>query len=247
MIRYAILTEQGNREYQEDSVFVCQENGRQLFLVADGLGGHGNGKEASHTIAECAGKLFGEEEDNDKLIQRIFLEGNQQLIKKQGEMGNFHTMKTTCVLAVVDHGVIRIAHAGDSRGYLFQKRRVLFQTLDHSVPQMLVQSGEIREKEIRKHPDRNKLLRVLGEREKEVKYTVSPALSRENIDALLLCSDGFWEYITETYMLKYLRRAKNVKEWLDAMKLHIHKAGRKEKRDNCSAIGVWFDKEKIWL
>ena len=246
MIRYAILNDQGDREYQEVTVFVCQSKGRQLFLVADGLGGHGHGKDASQTMADCAGSFFKTESDNDVLIRKIFQDGNTELVKKQNMLNNFQTMKTTCVLAVVDHGVIRIAHVGDSRGYLFQKRKVLYQTLDHSVPQMLAQSGEITERQIRKHPDRNKLLRVLREKDQEIKYAASPAVSRRNIDAMLLCTDGFWEYITETYMLKYLRKANSVREWIFYMKKHIQKAGRNENRDNCSAIGVWFDREKLW-
>ena len=58
--------------------------------------------------------------------------------------------------------------------YIFRQNRIVYQTLDHSVPQMLVASGEIRPEEIRGHSDRNRLLRVLGDRDRRVRYQESP-------------------------------------------------------------------------
>ena len=84
--------------------------------------------------------------------------------------------------------------------YIFRQNRIVYQTLDHSVPQMLVASGEIRPEEIRGHSDRNRLLRVLGDRDRSVKYQESPPWDWMPGDKILLCTDGFWEYVKEPEM-----------------------------------------------
>lgn len=70
-------------------------------------------------------------------------------------------------------------HVGDSRLYYFKNGKIVKRTLDHSVPQMLVARGEIDEKEIRHHPDRNRLVRVMGMEWDEPKYQVSEPMPEE--------------------------------------------------------------------
>jgi len=76
-------------------------------------------------------------------------------------------------------------------------------TLDHSVPQLLVKSGRIKEKEIRKHPDRNRLLKVMGVVWASPEYEKSRVITLNGKEAFLLCSDGFWELIEEKKMARY--------------------------------------------
>ena len=78
-------------------------------------------------------------------------------------------------------------------------------TIDHSIPQMLALAGEIKEKEIRRHPDRNKLLRVVGTDWENPQYEISEDVEKTGGEAFLLCSDGFWENITEKEMVKCLK------------------------------------------
>ena len=95
-------------------------------------------------------------------------------------------------------------HVGDSRLYYFKNGRIVKRTLDHSVPQMLVAAGEIDEKEIRHHPDRNRLVRVMGMEWDEPKYQVSEPMPEEPGQAFLLCSDGFWENIEEEQIIEFV-------------------------------------------
>ena len=71
-------------------------------------------------------------------------------------------MKTTVVVLHIKNKNARWAHVGDSRLYFFKNKKLIERTLDHSVPQNLVVCKEIKEKDIRYHADRNRLLRVLG-------------------------------------------------------------------------------------
>ena len=125
--------------------------------------------------------------------------------------------------------------------YIFRQNRIVYQTLDHSVPQMLVASGEIRPEEIRGHSDRNRLLRVLGDRDRSVKYQESPPWDWMPGDKILLCTEGFWEYVKEPEMERDLENSEGPREWLLRMKKRVRRRGFFEKQDNYSAIGIWAD------
>ena len=114
-------------------------------------------------------------------------------------------------------------------------------TLDHSVPQMLVAAGQIKEKQIRNHPDRNRLLRVLGIDWDTPKYQIADAIAREKNQAFLLCSDGFWELIEEKKMQHCLKKAKTPEQWLKLMEEIVLKNGQGKNMDNYSAVALWLD------
>ena len=104
---------------------------------------------------------------------------------------------------------------------------------------MLVAAGEIDEKEIRHHPDRNRLVRVMGMEWDEPKYQVSEPMPEELGQAFLLCSDGFWENIEEEQMEACLEKYANPPEWLERMEKIVVKNGRGTNMDNYSAIVVF--------
>ena len=105
-------------------------------------------------------------------------------------------MRTTAVVLCTEGNRGTALHIGDSRFYHFRNGKIISQTKDHSVPQMLAMAGEISEHEIRRHPDRNRLLRALGDENEEVRFVRSDFEIKEG-DAFLLCSDGFWEEVEE--------------------------------------------------
>ena len=148
-------------------------------------------------------------------------------------------LKTTAVALTIYEDKAVWAHVGDSRLYVFNKNKVVKHTLDHSVPQMLVFAGEIKDKHIRNHPDRNRLLKVMGARDTELKYDISEVTDLKDCQAFLLCSDGFWENIIERKMCKFLRKSKSVEQWLQLMVDEVKKNGMGDNMDNNSAIAVW--------
>ena len=134
-------------------------------------------------------------------------------------------MKTTCtVLMIGENGIFR-GHVGDSRIYYFRNGKMEDRTLDHSVPQLLAQAGRIREKDIRHHPDRNRLLRVMGIEWDEPRFELADTLEKGKRQAFLLCSDGFWELVDEKKMMACLKKADSPETWLRQMEQIVLKNG----------------------
>ena len=113
-------------------------------------------------------------------------------------------------------------------------------TLDHSVPQMMVSRGDLREKDIRKHEDRNRLLRVMGAEWDSPKYQMTGPVRVTRHTSFLLCSDGFWELIDEKMMCRTLKKAGSAREWLGVMEKIVLENGRGTNMDNYSAIAVFI-------
>ena len=150
-------------------------------------------------------------------------------------------MKTTAVCLVTDRRNAYIGHVGDSRLYVFQHDKVSFRTKDHSIVQMMASMGEIRDEEIRNHPDRNTLLRVMGIEWEKPQYEIEPVIPLRKCQAFLLCSDGFWELITEDQMCNMLSESKSASRWLDSMVRIVKENGKDKEMDNNSAIAVWVE------
>ena len=239
---YSFITDIGSRRANEDYIG-CFENGaNRCFVVCDGLGGHGMGDAASRLVVDVFEDQFKKSDDMKSFLPNAFTAAQQILLSEQVERNAVRKMKTTCVALVTDEKNAYIGHVGDSRLYVFQKNKVKFRTLDHSIPQMLVLSKEIKENEIRNHPDRNMLLRVMGIGWDKPMYEIEPHKKMKKCQAFLLCSDGFWELIEEDEMCSLLQNASSVKEWLDQMKQMVIRNGEGKNMDNYSAIAIWNTK-----
>ena len=162
-MQYAIFSKKGNREYNEDYVMHRQDNNRFCFVLAEGLGGHGKGDLASKCVCESVLEDF-ENRDEEFNLEKAIQNAQIKLLNCQQEMNCVTGMKTTIVILYIEKDYAQWAHIGDSRLYLWDKWRMVDRTYDHSVPQMLVYAKEIKEKEIRFHEDRNRLLRAMGNR-----------------------------------------------------------------------------------
>lgn len=246
---YSTFSEIGDRIENEDSVGVHIGKTYQAFFLADGLGGHGSGKEASESVIRHGIELMETMENNPEsektidvnlYLAQMFTEGHEILKAKQKEEGNLQSMRTTFNVFLTDGKNGWLAHIGDSRIYVFERGEYKFRTLDHSVPQILALAGEIADGEIRHHPDRNRLLRCMGDTADTIKYEIHDPIPIRKGTAILMCSDGFWEAVTEEQMLGTLWSSGNVKNWLCRMKKKVEKTKKKREQDNYSAIGIWF-------
>ena len=236
MITYSVITDKGERKINEDYTGVVELPDRYVFLLADGLGGHGNGDYASRFVVERIKTLL--MEDSGRSIEECIQDSQDRLLEEQKRLKAENSMKTT-ITALDVHGTsARFFHVGDSRIYYFRKKKYEMRSMDHSVPQMLYMSGRIREKDIRHHEDRSKLIKVMGMPWNAPKYDVSKKIQCKEKDAFLLCSDGFWELVEEKTMSKLLKRSASPKEWLAAMQQEILKNGTGTNMDNYSAIAV---------
>lgn len=231
-IAYSEYTDVGGRKNNEDSLTVAVGEQGYLFVVADGLGGHDNGEEASAIAAESIKYSF-EREGAAFDPERAIVRANELILKKQAEEKS--SMKTTVTLAWVGEHRTYLAHVGDSRIYAFDGERIVYQSLDHSVSQMAVTAGEIRPTELRSHSDRNKLTRALGVSEDVRPYVYM--LDNSEYTGLLLCSDGFWEYVYEEEMLASVKSSEEPRKWIDELR-KLHDGRARGGHDNNTAIAV---------
>lgn len=236
-ITYDTYTDNGGRPVNEDSADVFKHNDANLFVVCDGLGGHGKGDTASQLVVRELGEYFksckGTKDFTDNAINMV----HQKLLEEQKASGCDNKMKTTAVALVIERNKAVIVNIGDSRCYIFRDGNVYSKTMDQSVPQMLVNYGDIEEHEIRNHPDRNRLIYALGGELKGNEAKVTEFDIRDG-DFFLLCTDGFWELITEFEMTAFLTVDRSPKEWLADMVKLVAKNGKTREMDNYTAIAV---------
>lgn len=241
-IDYALLTKQGNRLYNEDSVLAMPSVIPATFAVADGLGGHGFGNIASAMVVATVKEMVAVSKElttstPEEAIANLFREAQNRICQKKKNAG-YGDMMTTMVLLQIGEQ-ISWGHVGDSRLYYFQNGELATQTLDHSVPQILVYMGEIEPAEIRHHPDRNRLLRAMGkEWERGDEFSIGETIKAESGQSFLLCSDGFWEYIVEEDMVSCLQQSGNAEEWMQRMEKIVMENGKGQNMDNYSAIAI---------
>ncbi len=234
-ISISYFSSAGGRAENEDTVCVNEFNNGLAAVVADGLGGHKEGKLAS----ELAVKIISSELiSSNKTIEDIKIaidKANSEIINsKKGS-----DMCTTVAMVCIDKLKAIAAHVGDSRVYQFRDSDIIYQSVDHSVSQMAVSVGEIQKSEIRGHEDRNKLLRALGN-----SYKHDPYLKELDViegDGFLVCSDGFWELLLEDEMSASFCNSSNAGEWLDAMRLYVDRRIT-EKSDNNTAVAIMVGK-----
>jgi serine/threonine protein phosphatase PrpC len=195
----------------EDSLFVAQgvmhslyasPKPFALFMVADGMGGHVNGQEASQLavqslVEDVYASLFSEQMTPDAFLS-LLVKGvryaNQAVYQRNQEHGT--DMGTTMTVTLVNDSTAYVAHVGDSRAYLYHEPAGLSQiTRDHSIVASLVTAGIIQPDDIYTHPMRNHIYRSLGE--KPTVEVDTFVVSLTDGDTLLLCSDGLWEMVRD--------------------------------------------------
>jgi len=244
MITWKLLTDKGMRDHNEDMIGSRQIGNRYCFVLADGLGGHGKGEVASRLVVNEILAEFETYATAEEFLKRALLRAQTALRQEQEAMNCSSEMKTTVVCLVVDEKQMQWAFCGDSRLYYIYKNKIRQRTIDHSVPQVLALSKQIKEKDIRFHEDRNRLLRVLGTEDNgKQMFEIMPPVARKGKQKFLMCSDGFWEYIFEKDMEKLLKTSKTSEEWIQQMQKAVLENGRGHDMDNYSAIAVWVDEK----
>ena len=231
--RYAAVTDVGKREINEDSLLTMEGRYGLTGALADGLGGQGFGDVASQIAVEAAGEqLKGWFPVGKRRMTACVEEANRRVRRKQNEQSV--PMMTTLSLLRTNGPYVHIAHVGDTRIYWFRDERILYQSTDHSVTQMMVTCGELSPEQVRGHASRNLLTRAIGYRA-EVQAEHYRGRARCG-DRLLLCTDGFWEWVLEADMVA-CARGKTAQEWLNGMCALIAQRFDEE-ADNYSAIAI---------
>jgi serine/threonine protein phosphatase PrpC len=196
----------------EDSLIALQGNSIRneqvqpfgLFAVADGMGGHADGQEASRIAIEALSEVIlpvmlnntQDEEQFSELLAEGVHEANLALYQYNKQQGPAAFMGTTLTAALIIGSTAYIVNVGDSRTYLYRRAEGLCQiTRDHSVVARLVEEKVISPHEIYAHPKRNEIYRCLGELASVQADLFTVPLQDD--DMLLLCSDGVWEMVRD--------------------------------------------------
>lgn len=189
----------GGRQKQEDGVvaFRSADGSSALGVLADGLGGHGDGDLASGLVVAMAQDFWNEisgnaGRDGAALLGGFVEAANAAVVALQRERDT--AARTTVCCALARHGEVDIASVGDSRAYLFSQGAVTRLTRDHSVTEMLLATGAISEDGMRAHPDSSRLTQSLGSEAAPRPFTVRRTVRRG--EAILLCSDGLWQALS---------------------------------------------------
>ena len=219
-ITYKDLTDVGRkRKGNEDSLFVNPE--QNLFVVADGMGGHAAGEVASQIAVDSINEFVcltgGDEEitwpfgldesisyDGNRLKTAIRY-ANKKVLEATKERSEYEGMATTVAAVLVDGDTANLGHVGDSRIYLHRSGETSLLTNDHSWVNEQVVSGVISADQARTHPLRNVVTRALGGK---VDLLVDmQAHKMQAGDILLLCSDGLTTMLPDEEITQILEEA----------------------------------------
>ncbi len=238
MIKYASYSDIGGRDVNQDTVMIREENNALCAVLADGLGGYGGGQKASGAAARaiCGGWRPGASPGE---LVKLTKQAHSLILDMQSK--DCYMKTTVVVLSCSDKNNISYAYSGDSRLYHFANGDLKWQSLDHSASQIAVLLGSIEQKDIRFHEDRSRILRALG-LEGSTDADSGTLTAEKGLNAFLLCSDGFWEYIYEDEMAEQLRSSVSPDDWL--AKMRALRTGRAPANcDNNSAAAVWINNE----
>lgn len=229
----------GDKETNEDSQDFYIDKGNFFALVADGVGSHGRGDEASKTAVEVLKKFLIDNMQgiSEEMIRQALEKANMEIISKQSKSSEMKT--TICVVAYFNNDLY-FAHLGDSRIYLFKDGEISHISRDHSVARFHYDIGEISFEEIRGHIDRNRVTKALGG-DDEISPTIKKIenVSLTNGDAILICTDGFWAEVLEDEMTIALSKTDSAKQWLENM-AEIAKNKESKDKDNLTATAIRF-------
>lgn len=180
------------RKLNQDYVFASREpvgNLPNLFVVADGMGGHNAGDYASsHAVQILVDEIQKDADFNPiRVIRHAIETANTEIIEQAQSDARYKGMGTTMVVSTIVGHYAYVANVGDSRLYIIQDG-IHQVTKDHSLVQEMVRIGELQPEEARNHPDKNIITRALGaERTVDIDFF---DMKLEPESTILMCSDG---------------------------------------------------------
>lgn len=204
---------------------------RQLFVLADGMGGHAAGEVAAQEtvrkICEWAKEIpFNPLPNINELIEDLeeaIKKTNEWVFKMASEEKNMAGMGTTLCLAWIIRDTLIAAHVGDSRLYRIRKGRLTLLTVDHSLRNDLLNRGEIDETEAQTFPYKNVITRAIG-----TSPTVTPEIHTSEVekgDLYFLCSDGLSDPLNDTLMQDLIEETASLEEAANSLITAVKKAG----------------------
>ncbi len=229
-MEFFYITDSGKvRDHNEDSVTIVKNNNNEyLLLVADGMGGHRAGEIASSIAITHLGKRFkelssiGTKEEAINWLKDTVSEANILICKYAEQNPTSLGMGTTLVLCLKTDEYLLFGNIGDSSGFVFKNKKLHKITVDHTLVNLLVNSGELSEEEAKDHPKKNVLMRALGATTK-VEMDIFDV--EVDIDGVLLCSDGLTNMLDDDQISRVLNEKSTLEDKLNKMILKSNNRG----------------------
>ncbi|MCQ2524548.1 MAG: Stp1/IreP family PP2C-type Ser/Thr phosphatase [Lachnospiraceae bacterium] len=238
MLKTFSITDIGKkRSMNQDYVFTSEQsigNLPNLFIVADGMGGHNGGGFASAYTVEVMTKVIAG--SSETLSRNIFEEAisraNKEVRKKSFENEELLGMGTTVVAATIIDNVLHVANVGDSRLYVITDE-INQITKDHSYVEEMIRMGELDRVSARTHPKKNIITRAIGADEAVTADYFTVKLQPGSI--VLMCSDGLTNMLDDEEIRMILSGSRDIVE--SAQKL-VDAANEKGGKDNIAVVLV---------
>ena len=218
MLESVAITDVGKkRSLNQDFVYATREkvgNLPNIFVVADGMGGHNGGELASQwsvqTMLDEINVSSGK--NPKKVFEHAIQSANEVIRRKAYENPELYGMGTTIVAACVIGNQLHVANVGDSRLYLAdaKKKTIRQVTKDHSLVEEMVRMGGMAKETAQNHPNKHIITRAIGARDRlQVDY-FSEKLAIGDI--VLMCSDGLSNMLEDSEISKILFSDKNIEQ-----------------------------------
>ena len=223
------------REQNQDFVYAVDTKIgtlSNLFLVADGMGGHNAGDRASSCAVEAVLRSVKRTRDKSpvKVIQKAMDQANKKVLEESLSDVAYHGMGTTIVVATIKDDTLYVGNVGDSRLYLIRDGITQI-TKDHSLVEEMIRAGGITREEGKNHPDKNVITRAVGVGQ----YVAADIfdMDLQTGDVILMCTDGLTNMLEDEEILKIITKEKGIE---NAGKKLIEEANKKGGRDNITAL-----------
>ncbi|MGD1895992.1 MAG: Stp1/IreP family PP2C-type Ser/Thr phosphatase [Phormidesmis sp.] len=207
-LTFAGLTDVGlHRSANQDSYYISPEG--DLFIVADGMGGHIGGQEASRISTETIQRYLEAHKQSAAssadLLEKAVFAANKAVLADQRQHPERSDMGTTVVVLMLRDGQFWCAHVGDSRLYILRESGFIQVTQDHTWVAQAIKSGDLSAEELSTHPWRHVLSQCVGR--EDLQRVETQLIKTEPGDRLLLCSDGLTEELSRDAIITYLQSA----------------------------------------
>lgn len=232
MIKTFSITDIGiRRKLNQDYVFTSEisiGNLDNLFIVADGMGGHNAGDYASkytvRTIVEEVGRA--KEETTVTILENAIKKANVHIRTKANEVEDYNGMGTTVVAATIEGDVLTVANVGDSRLYVINSDEIKQITRDHSLVEEMIRMGGLAREQARSHPDKNIITRAIGAQDDvDVDFF---HVRLEKGDMILMCSDGLTNMVEDEEIRLILNGQRDIVEKAQRLVFAANENGGKD-------------------
>ena len=236
-MNYSVLTDIGRaRSQNQDAVFATDEavgSLPNLFVVADGMGGHKAGEYASNQAIALVKREVASDTESEpvQIINQGITTANNRIYEEAAQDATKSGMGTTMVVATIFDYHMCVGNVGDSRLYVYREGQLQQITQDHSVVGEMVRKGEMPKEQARNHPKRNLITRAVGA-EKEIRVDFFDETLADG-DLVLMCTDGLTSMVEEKQIEEVLASAVSLQEKANRL---VELANDNGGRDNITII-----------